>query len=60
MDDLTNHAQRMLRIMDSRRDFYRSFGDEISDIASAVYLLIIRLQILESRMSDMRGDKNDT
>ena len=55
MDELTKKAGRMIEIVNDRRDFYRSFGDEICDIASAVYQLIIRLQVLEM---DLRGEQD--
>ena len=57
MDDLTNFAQKMLEITNNRRNYYRSLEDEICDIASAVYRLIIRLEVLESGIRDLRGDK---
>lgn len=57
MDDLTNFAQKMLEITNNRRNHYRSLEDEICDIASAVYRLIIRLEVLESGIRDLRGDK---
>ncbi len=59
MDELTNHAQKMLKIVNDRGNFYRYEDDEICDIADAVYRLIIRLQVLEKGMADMRGEQND-
>ena len=60
MDNLSNHAGKMIEIMNNRRNHYRSLEDEISDIAEAVYHLIIRLQVLELGIKDMRGDNNET
>ena len=59
MDNLSNHAGKMIEIMNNRRNHYRSLEDEISDIAEAVYHLIIRLQVLELGIKDMRGDSDE-
>lgn len=59
MDDLSKHAGEMIEIMNNRRNHYRSLEDEISDIAKAVYNLIIRLQVLELGIKDMRGDSGE-
>ena len=59
MDDLTNFAQKMLKIVNDRGNFYRYEDDEICDIADAVYHLIIRLQVLEIGIKDMSGDSDE-
>ena len=49
MDKLTEHAMRMLEIVDNERGFYKDMDGDVADIARAVYDIILRVQVLEHK-----------
>lgn len=59
MDYLSSRADKMMEIMNNRSNYHRPLEDEIYDIAEVICHLIIRLQVLEISMKDLRGEKND-
>ena len=47
MDKLSEHAIKMLKIVDNERGFYKDMDGEVADIARAVYDLILQVQMLK-------------
>lgn len=54
MDKLSEHAIKMLEIVDNEHGFYHDYDRDISDIARAVYDLILKVQIL--KMADRKTE----
>ena len=54
MDKLSEHAIKMLEIVDNERSFYHDYDREIADIARAVYDIILKVQIL--KMADRKTE----
>lgn len=49
MDKLSEHAIRMLEIVDNERGFFKDMDGEVADIARAVYDIILEIQMLKAK-----------
>lgn len=49
MDKLSEHAIRMLEIVDGENDFFRNDEKRQADIARAVYDIILEIQMLKAK-----------
>ena len=56
MDKLSEHAIRMLEIVDGENDFFRNDSKRQADIAKAVYDTILQVQML--KMTDRKTEPN--
>lgn len=54
MDKLSEHAIRMLEIVDGENDFFRNDSKRQADIARAVYDTILQVQML--KMADRKTE----
>ena len=58
MDKLSEHAIRMLEIVEGKNDFFRNDNERQADIARAVYDLILQVQML--KMADRKVSEKST
>ena len=58
MDKLSEHAIRMLEIVDGENDFFRNDNERQADIARAVYDVILQVQML--KMVDRKTEPSDS
>ena len=49
MDKLSEHAIRMLEVIEDERGYFKNMDRDVADIASAVYDLILQVQMLKTQ-----------
>jgi len=56
MDRMTEHAMKMLKIVENRNPLYHDEQGDIVAVAQAIYDLILKVEILDCRQKKEEGE----